>query len=171
MKNSIQIIITGGTIDSYYDVTKDTCVPNKATVIPNFIESLKNYNITFEFSTICMKDSREINDEDRKKIVEVIEESKHDKILITHGTYTMPDTARFIKVNLKRNDQAIILTGSMVPLLGFSPSDAPYNLGYSIAKLQDLEKGIYVCMNSHVFSPEEITKNLSEGRFTSIYSH
>lgn len=171
MSNSIHIILTGGTIDSYYEITKDTVVPNRETVIPGFLESLKSYNLTIEFTTICMKDSREINDEDRKKIVKTIEESKQNKILITHGTYTMPDTARYIKANLKRNDQAIILTGSMIPLIGFCPSDAPYNLGYSIAKLQDLDKGIYVCMNSHVFSPDEITKNLSEGKFTSIYGH
>lgn len=171
MKHSIHIIITGGTIDSYYDVTKDTAVPNKETVIPNFIESLKSYDTAFEYTTICMKDSRQVNDEDRKKLVETIEQSKHTKILITHGTYTMPDTARYIKANLKRNDQTVILTASMIPLQGFSPSDAPYNLGYSIAKLQDLDNGIYICANSHVFSPEEITKNLSEGRFTSIYGH
>jgi len=171
MRTQIHIIITGGTIDSYYDVTRDTAVPNKETVIPNFIESLKSYDTSFEYTIVCMKDSREINDDDRKKIVETIESSKTDKVLVTHGTYTMPDTARYIKANLKRDDQTVILTASMIPLQGFSPSDAPYNLGYSIAKLQDLGKGIYVCMNSHVFSPEEITKNLSEGRFASIYGH
>lgn len=171
MKKLIHVIITGGTIDSYYDVTKDTAVPNQETVLPKFIDSLKSFDSLFEFTTICMKDSRSINDDDRKEIVKTIEVSKHNKILITHGTYTMPDTARFIKANLKRDDQTVVLTGSMIPLSGFSPSDAPYNLGYSIAKLQDLKPGIYVCMNSHVFSPEEITKNLSEGRFASIYSH
>jgi L-asparaginase len=171
MKHSIHILITGGTIDSYYDVTKDTVVPNKETVIPNFIDSLKSYDTSFEYTTICMKDSRQINDEDRKKLVKAIEQSKHTKILIIHGTYTMPDTARYIQANLKRNDQAVILTASMIPLQGFSPSDAPYNLGFSIAKLQDPEIGIFVCINSHVFLPGEITKNLSEGKFTSIYGH
>lgn len=171
MSEKIHIIFTGGTIDSYYEVTKDTVVPNKETTVPAFLDSLKSYNTDLEYTTVCMKDSREITDEDRNQIIKTIEESQNDKILITHGTYTMPDTARFIKANLKRNDQVIVLTGSMVPLMGFSPSDAPYNLGYSIAKLQDLENGVYVCINSHVFSPDEVAKNLSEGKFTSIYGH
>lgn len=58
----------------------------------------------------------------------------------------------------------------MIPILGFSPSDGPFNLGYSIAKLQDTTNGIFVCINSHVFTPEEIVKNLNEGRFTSIFN-
>jgi L-asparaginase len=167
--NSIHVIITGGTIDSYYDGAKDTVVPNQESVIPEFIDTLKSYDTTFEFTTVCMKDSRNLNDADRQKILEVIEQSKHDKILITHGTYTMPDTARYLKANLKRDDQVIILTASMIPIKGFSPSDGTYNLGYSVAKLQDLSKGMYVCMNNHVFDPEEVVKDLAEGKFTSVF--
>jgi len=170
MKNTILVIITGGTIDSYYDGTKDTVIPSDSSVIPGFLESTKSYIDEFEYVTICMKDSRAVTDNDRKKIVETIEKTPHTKILITHGTYTMPDTARYIKANLKRTDQAIVLTASMIPILGFSPSDGPFNLGYSIAKLQDLKNGIFVCINSHVFTPEEIVKNLNEGRFTSIFN-
>jgi len=167
--NTIHIIITGGTIDSYYNGSKDTVVPNNESIIPEFLDSLKSHDTTFEFTTICMKDSRNLNDEDRKNILKVVEESKHNKILITHGTYTMPDTARVLKANLKRSDQAIILTASMIPIKGFSPSDGTYNLGYSIAKLQDLPNGIYLCMNSHVFDPEEVVKDLAEGKFSSIF--
>lgn len=57
----------------------------------------------------------------------------------------------------------------MIPLLGFSPSDGPFAIGYAIAKVQDLKRGIYVCMNGMVFSPEEVMKVNKEGRFTSIF--
>ncbi len=57
----------------------------------------------------------------------------------------------------------------MIPIKGFSPSDGTYNLGYSIAKLQDLPNGMYVCMNNHVFNPEEVVKDLAEGKFTSVF--
>jgi len=170
MNSSIHVIITGGTIDSFYDGTKDTVVPSKESVIPELLESLKSYDTTFEFTVVCMKDSRNLNDEDRKKILEAVEQSKHNKILITHGTYTMPDTARYLKANLKRDDQVIVLTASMIPIKGFSPSDGTYNLGYSVAKLQDLARGMYVCMNNHVFNPEEVVKDLAEGKFTSVFS-
>jgi|SRR3989344_3233061 len=164
----IHFIITGGTIDSYYESTKDTVLPNKKTIIPTFVKSLKLYDKQ-EFTVVCMKDSRDIVKADLKKILEVVEKSTARKIIITHGTYTMPDTARFLKANLNRKDQTIIVTGSMKPLIGFSPSDGPFAIGYAIAKVQDSDPGIYICMNGKVFSSEEVMKINKEGRFASIF--
>lgn len=165
--DSIHFIITGGTIDSYYDGTKDAVVPNERSVIPEFINSLRLYKES-SFSEICMKDSREFAQTDLNQILKAVEESPKQKIIITHGTYTMPDTARYLKANLKRNDQIILLTGSLIPIKGFSPSDGPLSLGYAIAKLEELKPGIYVCMNCKTFNPEEVIKIISEGRFSSI---
>ena len=165
----IHFILTGGTIDSYYDGTQDTAVPNEESVIPKFVQSLRLYQKT-EFTTICMKDSRSLNEQDRENVVRAIEDSKSNHIIITHGTYTMPDTARYIKANLKRKDQVIILTGSMIPIQGFSPSDGPFNLGYSIGELAHLEAGVFVCMNGRTFVPDEVMKLLNEGRFASVFN-
>ena len=167
-KSTIHIIITGGTIDSFYDGTKDTVVPNKKSVIPYYIKSLRLYD-KVEFTEICLRDSRELGKIDLKNILRTIERSTSKKIIITHGTYTMPDTGRYLKANLSRDDQTIILTGSLIPIEGFSPSDAPFNLGYSLAKIQDLPSGIYVCMNGRVFSPGEVLKLIKLGRFSSIF--
>jgi L-asparaginase len=166
----IHFILTGGTIDSYYDSTKDTVAPNKKSVIPSFIESLKLYNTNTTFTTVCMKDSRDITNDDRMNVLKLLETTDSVQIIITHGTYTMPDTARFIKANLKRKDQTIVITASMIPLNGFNMSDAQFNLGYAFAKVQDLQVGIYACVNGHVFSPEEILKNVKEGKFESIFT-
>lgn len=116
-----------------------------------------------------MKDSREITRKDLTKALKTVEESPYTKIIITHGTYTMPDTARFLKANLKRKDQTIILTASAIPIQGFSPSDGPFNLGYAIAQIEHLAPGIYVAINGKVFSPEEIMKVISEARFYSVF--
>jgi len=167
-EETIHFIITGGAIDSNCEVAKDTVAPNTKSAIPNFIKSLKLYNST-EFTVICMKDSRDIVKNDLKNILNAVEKSPYKKMIITPGTYTMPDTARFLKVNLKRKDQTIIITGSMIPLRGFSPSDGPFSIGFSIAKVTDLKHGIYVCMNGGVFSSEEVMKVNREGRFTSIW--
>lgn len=168
-KNStIHYVITGGTIDSVYDGSKDTAVPNEKSIIPRFIKSLKLYSKA-EFTEVCMKDSRQLKREDVQKVLKTIEASKHKKILVTHGTYTMPDTARFLKAKLKRKDQVIVLTGSMIPIQGFSPSDGPFSLGYAVAQLEYLKPGVYVCFNGRVFSPEEVVKVIAEGRFTSIF--
>jgi L-asparaginase len=166
---TIHFILTGGTIDSYWDGIADTAVPLEHSVVPEFIRSLKLYNAT-EFTEVCMKDSRKLNEDDRQNILSTVEQSNFTKIIITHGTYTAPDTARFLKVNLKRTDQTIILTSSMVPIRGFSPSDGPFNLGYAVAQIQSLKPGIYVCMNGRVFSPEEVVKAIQEGRFISVFN-
>jgi L-asparaginase len=165
---TIHFLITGGTIDSYYEGTMDTVVPNRQSVLPGFIKSLSLYERPY-FTQVCMKDSRDLTKTDLKKILGTVEKSPHKKVIITHGTYTLADTARFLKANLRRKDQVIILTGSFIPLAGFAPSDGPFHLGYSIAKAGDLLPGVYVCMNGRVFSPDESMKVAKEGRFVSLF--
>ena len=63
----------------------------------------------------------------------------------------------------------IIFTGSMIPLLGFYPTDAPFNLGFAISKVQELKSGVYLCMNGETFTPAEVAKNLGEGKFYSVF--
>jgi L-asparaginase len=169
LKNSkLHFIMTGGTIDSYYDGVKDTAVPNEHSVVPKFIKILKLYE-ECEFTEVCMKDSRNINESDRQEIMEAVARSESKRIIITHGTYTLPDTARYLKANLKDHGKVIIFVCSMIPLEGFTPTDAGFNLGYAVAQSQELPEGIYVCMNGKIFNPDEIIKLLSEGRFGSIY--
>jgi L-asparaginase len=169
MTETIHFIITGGTIDSFYNGVKDTVEPMKISSVPNFIQSLKLYEKT-EFTTICMKDSRALTEKDLANILKAIKESHHKKFIVTHGTYTMPDTARYLEGNLGKHNKSIILTGSLIPLLGFSPSDAPFNLGYSIAKIHEIGPGIKVCMNGKIFKPIEVVKLLYEGRFISVFN-
>jgi len=166
-RRGVEVIITGGTIDSYYDSVKDAVTPLKKSALPAFIESLKLEDKII-FKIICLKDSRSLTPADIKKVLQTINQSKAKQIIVTHGTYTMPDTARFLEANLKRKDKTIILTGAMIPLTGFSPSDAPFNLGYSLASVKTLEPGLYVCMNGQIFTPQEVSKRISEGRFVSI---
>lgn len=167
-KQTIHFIMTGGTIDSFYDATKDTAAPNRKSVIPTYLKSLNLY-LTAKFTQVCMKDSRGLTSADLKRILGTVEKSPHKDIIITHGTYTMPDTAKYLKTKLKRKDQVIVLTGSMIPLNGFNFSDAPFNLGFSIASLPHLKPGVYVCMNGRIFSPDEVLKFLSKGRFVSVF--
>ena len=166
--NKLHFIITGGTIDSYYDGTKDTAVSNEYSIVPKFVKILRLYE-ECEFTEVCMKDSRDLNETDRKDILEAVIKSKSKRIIITHGTYTLPDTARYVEANLKDHGKVVIFVCSMIPLEGFTPTDAGFNIGYAVAKSQELPKGIYVCMNGRLFAPDEVVKILSEGRFGSIY--
>lgn len=167
MKPAVHVILTGGTIDSFFDATKDAIVPHAHSALPAFIKTLKLYE-RIEFTEVCMKDSRDITAADRKAILASIEKSPHTRIIITHGTYTMPDTARYLRKNTK-SKKTIVLTGSFIPLTGFSPSDAPFSLGFALARVHDLGPGVYICMNGRVFSADEAAKQAEEGRFVSMF--
>lgn len=169
-KNSGQIhfVITGGTIDSSWSGKHDTVISNEHSYLPEYFKNLELQD-KVTFTEVCLKDSRNLTQTDVQKVLDEVEKSPCTKIIIPHGTYTMPDTARFLKVNLTRKDQTIILTGSMTPLKGFEPSDASFNLGYAVAKVQELDPGVYLCMHGVTFTPEEVAKSLSEGKFYSIF--
>ncbi len=117
-----------------------------------------------------MKDSRAITPTDMGRILCAIKKSPHRYIIVTHGTYTMPDTARFVQARLGRTKKTIVFTGSMIPIPGFSPSDGTFNLGFALGKIEHLVSGVYVAMNGQVFRPEEVLKNLYGGKFSSIFA-
>ena len=163
----VNIIITGGTIDSYYDGAKDTVVPLKSSILPEYFELLRMSGKVM-FTELFMKDSRKIDSNDLKRLIREIESSKCSKIIITHGTYTMPDTSRYLSANLA-SGKTIILTGSLIPIRGFTPSDGPFNLGFSYAMAQKLPPGVYICMHGNVYKPEEVAKDMKRGMFYSIF--
>lgn len=137
-------------------------------MVPNYLRKLNLYGKT-DCTELFMKDSRNITLDDLQLILTTIEKSKHSKFLIIHGTYTMPDTARFLKKNLKRRDATIILTGSMIPH-NFLDSDASFNLGFAYATALHQKPGISIAMNGKLFDAEEVSKNLAAGKFVSQFN-
>jgi len=164
----VHIIMTGGTIDSRWDGQTDSVVPNEHSVIPEYIESLKLYQ-SFDFTEVCMKDSRSLVPKDLEDVLKIIETSPDTKFVITHGTYTMPDTARYISANIKNKQKVVVLTGSMIPLKGFDASDAQFALGYAVAQAEKLKPGVYLYMNGVNFKAEEAAKSIAEGKFYSVF--
>lgn len=160
----ILVVMMGGTIDSAWDGTKDAIVPSEHSFIPNYFKNLQSQAKLYEemeFIEVCMKDSRSITREDRMKVLATIEESDAVKVIITHGVYTMPNTAKYLKLNLQRKDQTIILTGAMTPLKGFNfPDSAAFNLGFAMVQAHSLSAGIYICMNARVFTVEKVDLNM-----------
>jgi L-asparaginase len=164
MKNKILLVLTGGTIDSQFEPTKDTVLPKKESAIVNYIGKL-NLRIPCEYSVVCMKDSRALTAVDRKKILAAIEETGCGMVIVAHGTYTMVKTAMYLKKNAKMAGKTIVLTGSMFPLEGFYHSDAPFNLGFAVSSVQQLGSGVYIGMNGKIFAPDKVKKNIRIGVF------
>jgi len=137
----IHIITTGGTIEGI-DYVDDNGITKSNVTIADFLES-SNVDFKYTIESVFKKDSRAINENDKKLLVRKIKESDATKILITHGTFTMEDTAKYIG-NLDLN-KTIVLVGSFI--LGSSiKTDAPFNLGYAISSLQLLKPDVYIAM-------------------------
>jgi len=169
-KTHIHIIKMGGTIefiDPAYDNINQQLMKLDSTV-DSYLKNIIKPHFTYSIEVVCDKDSRDIGAKDLERLTRIMETSPHDNILITHGTFTIKDTAKFLeewflgKGEIKKK---IILTGSMIPIIGFSASDAPFNLGYSIASFNSIEPGIYLCVNGGIFKYSGIEKNVELLRF------
>ncbi len=155
----LKIYTTGGTIDKiYFDKKSEFQVGE-----PQISELLKEANITFDYEveSIMRKDSLEMDDQDRALISERLRSEPIDRILLTHGTDTMVETAREL-VGIE--DKTIVLTGSMQPAR-LRNSDAIFNIGYAVAAAQLLPPGVYVAMNGQIFDPLRAKKNVACHRF------
>lgn len=160
----ILIIQTGGTIDKDYPKT------NKGYAFeidePAVQRVLENSFPGFEYEVVSLskKDSLEISDEDRFLLKNYIEDSKASKVLITHGSDTMPETASFLN-NVQ--GKTIVLTGAYRPER-FTNSDAAFNIGVAIGALNTLEEGTFIAMNGVVFPANQVKKNTNTGMFEKL---
>ena len=168
MTKHLHLLITGGTIDSVFDGARDMVVVNDASTITEYIQDLVQPHFEISKEIVTLRDSREITDNIRAEIVRSIEEGHHDFILVTHGTYTMAATGEYLQKHLKPSTKRVVLTGSMLPLKGFSPTDAPFNLGFAIGSLFMAEPGVYLAMNGRLFRAGEGVKNVNAGRFEAV---
>lgn len=158
----IIFIQTGGTIDKDYPhTTKGWAFEFGEPATTRVLEKL-NPSFEYEILTAFQKDSLEITDEDRKKLADLVTTQSADKIIVTHGTDTMIETATYLSETIK--NKLVIITGAMRPEQ-FSNSDAPINIGCAIAAANLLQEGIYIAMHGAVKSHNEIKRDLETGKY------
>ena len=155
----IQVFCVGGTIDKIYFDAK-----SKYEVgAPAIAKMLGQIDVSLDIAvtSLMAKDSLEMTDQDRALIAENVNRCDASKIIITHGTDTMPDTARSLG-HLK--DKAVVLTGALAPAI-FKDSDAMFNVGGALAAVQVLDSGVYIVMNGEVFDAINVRKDVENNRF------
>lgn len=157
---SIRIFITGGTFDKEYNMLNGQLY-FKDTHLHDLLEMGRN-TAPVEIRTLMMIDSLEMTEEDRELIAYQCEQADEDRIVITHGTDTMADTAKML--NQKIKGKTIVLTGAMIPIK-FGSSDGLFNLGSALAFAQSLPHGVYVAMNGRYFKADNVIKNKQTGFF------
>lgn len=159
----IKIFVTGGTFDKEYNELngelffKDTHLPE--------ILSLGRSRIPVDIRTLMMIDSLQMTDTDRNNILQNCLQAPEKKIIITHGTDTMVETAQILAK--KVTGKTIVLTGAMIPYK-FGSSDGLFNLGSALSFVQTLPEGVYIAMNGRYFNWDNVRKNKELGEFVEL---
>ncbi len=159
----INILTTGGTIEGldYESSQSPLDTPVSIEKLLADIKDIPKYSIKRLFS----KDSRFITDNDRKLLIQEIHNSPSNQILITHGTYSMVETAQYVaQFELNRT---IIFTGAFI--LGDKPNtDAKFNLYYAISQFKKVSSGVFIAIHNETFHWDNVVKNESKNRFERV---
>ncbi len=156
----IRVLVTGGTFDKEYDELHGKLY-FKDTHLPEMLRTAR-CRVEVRVRTLMMIDSLEMTEADRRAIADQCRACEEARIVITHGTDTMADTARaLIAAGLGKT---VVLTGAMIPW-AFGSSDGLFNLGSALSFAQALPAGVYVAMNGRCFPGDRVRKNRDTGVF------
>ena len=156
--------MTGGTFDKEYNELNGSLF-FKDTHLPEMLR-LGRSRIDVSITTLMMIDSLEMTAADRARIVDECGRAAEMRILITHGTDTMVETAAALATTLPPG-KTIVLTGAMIPY-AFGSSDGLFNLGSALSFVQALPAGVYVAMNGRYFNWDRVRKNRNTGTFETV---
>jgi len=159
----IAILVTGGTFDKQHNELAGT-LTFKETHVPEMLR-LGRCRVDVAVRQLMMIDSLEMTDADRRSIADACLASAESRIVVTHGTDTMVDTARTLAKVME--GKTIVLTGAMVPY-AFGSSDGLFNLGSALSFAQALPAGVYIAMNGRAFRWDDVRKNRETGVFESL---
>lgn len=159
----IRVLVTGGTIDKEYNP-----VTGELTFAKSHLTNMLNQvrcRVRVVLEEVMLKDSLQIRSEDREEILKRCIGCPEDKIIITHGTDTMVETAGVLGKNLQ--GKTVVVVGALIPY-AFGASDALFNLGCAFSAVQALREGVYITMNGKIFPWDHVRKNRESGEFEEI---
>ena len=160
MSQPIRVFVTGGTFDKEYDELSGRLF-FRDTHLPEMLRRGR-CRLDVAVEALMMIDSLDMTDADRQVVLESCRSCSAERIVITHGTDTMADTARAL--HGAAIGKTIVLTGAMIPY-AFGSSDGLFNLGSALSFAQVLPPGVYVAMNGRFFPGDRVRKDRSTGIF------
>ncbi len=156
----IKVFGMGGTIDksvfSYETLNFVVADPQAARIIDG-----SNVTARILIESLVRKDSLDLTDSDRALLKSKVLSEPCSRIVITHGTDTIPESAKVLSDILGKT---IVFTGAMLPARFFD-SDATFNLGGAIIAAQTLPPGLYLVMHGRVFDPLKAVKDREKSLF------
>ena len=159
----IRVIVTGGTFDKTYDEIRGHLSFGQ-THLPEMLR-LGRSRVELAVETLMMIDSLDMTNADRDRVVGSCVRCEESRIVVTHGTDTMVETAAALATSVR--EKTIVLTGAMVPY-AFGSSDGMFNLGSALSFAQVLPPGVYIAMNGQYFAWNQVRKNKQTGVFEAL---
>ena len=163
MSDPIRLFVTGGTFDKEYDEIHGTLF-FRDSHLEDMLE-MGRCRLDVRVTTLMLVDSLDMTERSRNTIAENCRVCAEDRIVITHGTDTMVETAKLLAQEVP--EKTIVLTGAMIPI-AFGSSDGLFNLGSALSFAQVLDPGAYVAMNGRIFTWDNVVKNRETGVFQPI---
>jgi L-asparaginase len=160
---AIRIFVCGGTFDKQYDEIHGRLF-FKDTHIPEMLR-LGRSRVPVIVDTLMMVDSLDMSDADRALIAARCQACAEPRVVVTHGTDTMVDTAGVLARVV--SDKTVVMTGAMIPY-AFGSSDGLFNLGSALSFAQALAPGVYIAMNGTAFPWDSVRKNRETGVFERV---
>jgi L-asparaginase len=158
----ILVVTTGGTIDkAYFDALSTYQIGE--SVVAKLLQ-IAHVTHPYRVMEFARKDSLDLDDADRTALREQIANAPETRLVITHGTDTMTQSADVLK---DVAGKTIVLTGALAPAR-FAESDAAFNLGMAFGVAQTAGDGVFIAMNGQVFRAGEVRKDRANARFVSI---
>lgn len=157
------VIAAGGTFDKHYDEIAGK-LGFGASVLPTVIAQSRIAQ-PVRLELLPLLDSLDMQDVDRLRILDACRRAPEQRIVVIHGTDTMPETARVLgSAGLAKT---IVLTGAMIPY-EVANSDALFNFGMAVGVAQVLPAGVHVAMSGQVFAWDNVRKDRTLGLFRSL---
>lgn len=103
----------------------------------------------------------------RELIASAVDADPCHRIIITHGTDTMPETAAHLIARDVVKKKTVVLTGALLPAL-FAATDAIFNIGCAPLARCSLFPDVSIAMNGRIFDGARVRKNRDAGRFEEI---
>ena len=162
----LHILTTGGTIDKVYFDAQSAFEVGQP-LVADILETA-GVSLHYHVEVLMQKDSLDLTEADRALIIERVRASPARRILVTHGTDTMADTARAVEHALgEASERTVVFVGSLAPAR-FKSSDAEFNVGFACAAVQALPPGVYIAMNGRAFGASQVRKNRKQNRFEAV---
>jgi len=167
--DDVQVFTTGGTIDKVYFDAKSAYEIGEPQIGPLLREA--DVAFRFEVEALMRKDSLEMTEADREVVAARVVGCPKPRVIVTHGTDTMAETARVVAAALAETgvEKTVVFVGSLAPAR-FKATDAEFNVGFAAAAVQTLPSGAYVAMNGRVFDPHLVRKDRERNRFEPVTS-